>query len=65
MLIFLLIYVSGIIAALLLGYHCLDEGTEFTLSELSFAILMSVFSWVAFIIVILIAYGDKVVFKKK
>lgn len=59
-----LIYILGIIAALWIWYHDLDRGTEITLSELSFVILMCVFSWVAFIILIMIIYGDKTVLKK-
>jgi len=65
MLIFLLIYVLGIIATLCTWYHNLDRGSEITLSDLSIDILMSVFSWVSFFILIMIIYGDKTVFKKK
>ena len=65
MIIFLLIYILGIIATLWLWYHNFDSGTEITLSDLSFGILMSVFSWVAVFILIMIIYGDKTVLKKK
>lgn len=61
----LLIYILGIIATLYFIYHTIDSGTEVTLIELSFIILVSGFSWLAFIIAILIIYGDKTVFKKK
>lgn len=61
----LLFYVLGIIASLWLWYHNLDSGTEITLSYLSFGILLSVFSWAAVFILIMIIYGDKTVFKKK
>lgn len=61
----LLIYILGIIATLYFIYHTTDNGTEVTLIELSFIILVSGFSWLAFIIAILIIYGDKTVFKKK
>lgn len=60
-----LIYILGIIATLYVIYHTTDSGTEFTLIELSFIILGSGFSWLAFIIAILIIYGDKTVLKKK
>lgn len=61
----LLIYILGIIATLYFIYHTTDIGTEVTLIELSFIILVSGFSWLAFIIAILIIYGDKIVLKKK
>ena len=61
----LLIYILGIIATLYFIYHAIDSRTEVTLIELSFIILVSGFSWLAFIIAILIIYGDKTVFKKK
>lgn len=60
-----LIYILGIIATLYVIYHTTDSGTEVTLSELSFIIIGSGFSWLAFIIAILIIYGDKTVLKKK
>lgn len=59
------IYILGIIATLYVIYHTTDSGTEFTLIELSFIILGSGFSWLAFIIAILLIYGDKTVLKKK
>ena len=61
----LLFYVLGIIASLWLWYHNFDSGTEITLSDLSFGILLSVFSWAAVFILIMIIYGDKTVLKKK
>ena len=60
-----LIYILGIIATLYVIYHTTDSGTEVTLSELSFIIIGSGFSWLAFIIAILVIYGDKTVLKKK
>ena len=61
----LLIYILGIIATLYFIYHTIDSGTEVTLTELSVIISVSSFSWFAFIIAILIIYGEKTVFKKK
>ena len=60
-----LIYILGIIATLYVIYHTTDSGTEVTLIELSVIILASGFSWLAFIIAILLIYGDKTVLKKK
>ena len=60
-----LIYILGIIATLYFIYHTTDSGTEVTLNELSFIILASGFSWLAFIMTILLIYGDKTVLKKK
>lgn len=65
MFIFLLIYIIGIIATLWLGYHTLDRGTEISLCDFTLFILVCVFSWIAFIGVIIIEYGDMTVFKKK
>lgn len=62
---FLLIYVLGFIATLWIGYHGLDSGTEFTLFELTTALIVCGFSWVGFFIVILAIYGNKTIFKKK
>lgn len=62
------IYVLGIIAYLVtlwIGYHNLDSGTEITLSDLSFYLIMGVFSWIAFSLAIIILYGDTIVIKKK
>lgn len=66
--IILSIYILGIIAyivTLCIGYHELDSGTEITLNELSYNILMGLFSWIAFIAALSIIYGDKTVFRKK
>lgn len=62
------IYILGIIAYLLtiwIGYRNLDSGTEITLSDLTLYLILDVFSWIAFVLAILIIYGDKTVLKKK
>lgn len=62
------IYILGIIAYLLtiwIGYRNLDSGTEITLSDLTFYLIMGVFSWIAFSSAILVMNGDKIVLKKK
>ena len=60
-----LIYILGIIATLCTWYHVLDSGTKITLSDLTFAILMSVFSWITFFMLIIIVYGNTTIFEKK
>ena len=56
---FLLIYEIGIIATLWIDFYKLDSGTETTLLESLFAIIRCASSWLGFIIVIMIIYGDK------
>ena len=63
--IYVLIYLLGIIATLWTWYHTLDRGTKITLSDLTFAILMSLFSWLTFFILTIIVYGDTTIFEKK
>lgn len=65
MIIFWIIYISGIIATLWICYYNLKSGEEVTLSELSFVMVGSLFSWITFITTILVIYGDKIVLKKK
>lgn len=61
----LVIYLSGIVAAVILFYLSLEKGYKVTIFDLVFGILISLFSWAAFIIFLLIVYNDKVVFIKK
>lgn len=65
MVIFLLIYVIGFIATLWFWYYTLNSGTKITLADLMSVIMMCTCSWIAFIIMTMIVYGDKTVFKKK
>lgn len=65
MLIILSIYILGVISTLWIGYHVLDSGRAVTISDLGYAIILSLFSWVAFILILIIEYHDYVVFKKK
>lgn len=65
MIIFLIIYLMGIIATLWTYYYSLESGEEVSLYEVVFALISSLFSWITFIILILVIYGDEVVFKKK
>jgi hypothetical protein len=61
----IIIYVLGVMAALLLMYYKLDKGFIVKIIDLCLAILLSLFSWAAVIIVALLVYGDKKVFEKK
>ncbi len=65
MIVLLIVYILGIIATLWAYYYSLESGEEIDLLELSFSIASSLFSWVTFIILILVVYGDKIVFTKK
>lgn len=65
MVIFLIVYILGVIVTLWASYHNLESGTEVSLFDLLFTVLLSLFSWIAFIVEILLTYGGKTVFKKK
>ena len=62
---FLIIYILGIIATLLTYYYNLDSGYEVSLSELIYVMIGSLFSWIAFAILIISINKNKTVFKKK
>lgn len=63
---FLIIYILGIIATLLTYYYNLESGDEVSLSELLAIIIASLLSsWFAFVILLILIYGNKTVFKKK
>ena len=61
----LLIYILGIIATLWIFYRSLGSGEKVTLCDLLSVIMLSILSWIAFIALIIVEYGDKTVFKKK
>ena len=61
----LVIYLCGIIAAVTLSYLSLEKGYKVTVFDLVFGILISLFSWAAVIVFLLVIYNDKVVFTKK
>lgn len=65
MIIFWIIYILGVIAALLLMYYKLDKGYIIKVIDLCVAITLSIFSWAAFLVVALFVYGEKEVFEKK
>lgn len=61
----IIIYILGVIAALLLMYYKLDKGYIIKAIDLYLATTLSIFSWAAFLIVALFVYGEKEVFEKK
>lgn len=65
MIIFWFIYILGIVVTLWTCYHALKVGDEVPLIVFFSVLICSLFSWVSFCTVILIIYGDKIVFKKK
>lgn len=65
MITFLFIYILGIIATLWVYCHNLSSGYEISLAELLAVILGCLCSWVTFIIMIIVIYGDEIVFTKK
>ena len=61
----LFIYLSGVIVTVVLFYRTLEKGCKVTVFELFFSLLLSLCSWVAFVSMLFIIYGDKEVFTKK
>lgn len=65
MIVFFTIYILGIITSLYFLYYSMEKGDELSLSEFFLCIIGSLFSWLAFLVIILAKYGDEIVFKKK
>jgi len=66
MIVLLIIYILGVIAALWAFYHNMESGDELLLLDFFLILIGSfLFSWVGFGVWMLIIYGDKIVFKKK
>lgn len=66
MITFWIIYILGVIATLWTYYYNLESGDEVSLSELLAIIIASLLSsWFAFVILLILIYGNKTVFKKK
>lgn len=65
MILFWTIYLLGVIATMLLLYYSLEHGTKITVAEIAFALLVSTFSWMTFIIVLIVIFADYKVFTKK
>lgn len=61
----LIIYLIGVITTAVLLYLSLEKGCKVTVFDLLFGFLLSLCSWIAFIVILLTIYGDKEVFTKK
>ena len=66
MIVLLIIYILGVIAALWAFYRNMESGDELLLLDFFLILIGSfLFSWVGFGVWMLVIYGDKIVFKKK
>lgn len=61
----IIIYILGFVATMLTIYHKLEKGSVITVSDIFTYTLISLFSWIGFIITFLVFYGNKKVFIKK
>ena len=65
MILFWTIYLLGVVATILLLYYSLEHGLEITVGDIVFALIISMFSWLTFVICFVILFADYVVFTKK
>ena len=65
MTLFLIIYLLGIVATILLIYCSLEHGSKITIGDIMSALVISGFSWLAFVTGLIIFFADYVVFIKK
>lgn len=65
MILFWIIYLLGFVSTILLLYCNLEHGLKITIGDIAFALITSMFSWLAFVICIIIFFADYVVFTKK
>jgi hypothetical protein len=65
MTLFWIIYLLGVIATVLLLYYSLEHGSKITIGDIVFVLVISMFSWLAFVICLVIFFADYVVFIKK
>ena len=65
MILFLIIYILGVVATMLLLYCSLEHGAKITIGEIAFAFVMSGFSWLSFFTALIVFFADRVVFTKK
>ena len=65
MILFWTIYLLGVVATILLLYYSLEHGLEITVGDIVFALIISMFSWLTFVICFVIFFADYVVFTKK
>lgn len=65
MILFWIIYILGFIATVLLLYSSLEHGAKITIGDIMFALIISGFSWLAFVIILGVLFVNYVVFTKK
>ena len=65
MILFWIIYILGVVATMLLLYCSLEHGLKITIGDIAFALGISVFSWLTFVISLITIFADRVVFTKK
>ena len=59
MILFWIIYLLGVFATVLLLYCSLEHGEEITIGDIAFALVISVCSWLAFIIAFIIMLAKR------
>lgn len=65
MILFLIIYLLGVVATVLLIYSSLEHGYKITVGNIAYTLMISIFSWLAFVLVLFICFSDYIVFTKK
>lgn len=65
MLTYIIIYLIGVFLTIIGGYSGLEKGWKITVLDIMVVIVVALTSWLGLILVILLFYGDKVVFIKK
>lgn len=65
MILFWIIYLLGVVATVLLLYCSLGHGVKITIGDTVLALVISVFSWLAFVFILIMFFADYVVFIKK
>jgi hypothetical protein len=65
MILFWIIYLLGVVATVLLMYSSLEHGGEITVGDIVCTLMISIFSWLAFVIFLIMCFSDHVVFTKK
>lgn len=65
MTLFLIIYLLGVVATMLFLYCSLEHGLRVTIGDIVIALVISGFSWLAFVTGLIIFFADYVVFIKK
>ena len=65
LLILFTIYIVGFVLTLVLLYLAMAIGETVSVSELCLSLMLASLSWIGILIVVLICYGEKVVFTKK